>query len=46
MAADALTPDALFRYGNLVALAGWLTLGFGIALRSPLLRDKIGRAHV
>jgi len=39
--ADALTPDALFRYGNLVALAGWLTLGLGIALRSPRLRDTV-----
>ena len=41
MVADALIPDALFRYGNLVALAGWLTLGLGIALRSPLLRDTV-----
>jgi hypothetical protein len=44
MLVDALTPDALFRYANLIALAGWLMLALGIARRSPLLKNAAGRA--
>lgn len=45
MLAHVLTPDALFRYANLAALAGWLTLAVGIVLRSPVLRETLaGRA--
>ena len=41
MLAHALTPDALFRYANLVALAGWLMLALGIRLRSPLMKETV-----
>ena len=41
MLVDAITPDALFRYANLVALAGWLMLGLGIALRSRVLKETV-----
>lgn len=45
MFADVLTADALFRFANLVALAGWLTLALGIALRARLLTEAVaGRA--
>ncbi len=45
MFAEALAPDAVFRYANMAALAGWLVLGLGIALRSPLLKETVaGRA--
>ncbi len=41
MFADVLTPAALFRFASLVALAGWLTLALGIALRSRLLKEVV-----
>jgi hypothetical protein len=41
MLANAITPDTLFRYANLVALAGWLALGLGIALRSRTLKQTV-----
>ena len=45
MFAETLSPDALFRFANLVALGGWATLALGIVLRSPLLKETIaGRA--
>ena len=34
------TPEGLFGIANLVAMAGWLLLGVGIATRSNALRDR------
>ena len=41
MLADTLSPDVLFRFANLAALAGWLMLALGIALRSRLLKETL-----
>jgi len=36
-----MTPSTAFSLANLVAVAGWLVLAAGVALRSTLLRDRI-----
>ncbi|MBM3547524.1 MAG: DUF4281 domain-containing protein [Alphaproteobacteria bacterium] len=36
-----MEPEALFRLANLLALAGWIVLGIGIAVRSALLHERI-----
>jgi hypothetical protein len=34
-------PALLFDYANAAAMTGWLALGLGVALRRPILRDRI-----
>lgn len=41
MLAETLSPDTLFRFANLIALASWLMLALGIALRSRLLKETL-----
>jgi hypothetical protein len=38
---SAVSPDVLFGHAGTLALAGWVVLALGIALRAPLLRDGI-----